>query len=308
MVNSRPKISAIVCTHNRVDSLQTCIESLSNQTVNQANYEILVIDNGSTDGTKRLCERYVELDNFRYIHEPILGLSQARNRGLQEASGELIGYIDDDAAAALECFNLDPAPDWVGGSVTLIWEKEPPSWLTEYYFGALGWVDWGREARFLDPASEWLVGCNSLFRRDTLEKFGGFDVRLGRKRNLLLSGEEVHLHHKIRAAGGTYYYHPAVHVHHQVSKERTTPQYFYRRYYWGGITDYLMAKTLPGMVSQIVSEEPQGSRLSRLMNHSFQSLGIRVPTDHKIQSRIYLCYVVGQLMAMLKYGWRRLEP
>ena len=315
-MGQQPKISAVICTHNRVDCLQYCIDSLRDQTLYPEQYEILVVDNDSTDGTAQLCRRYGDIVNFKYIHEPILGLSQARNRGLLEASGDFVGYIDDDAAAepqwlekALESFEMDPSPDWVGGSVTLVWEDEPPSWLTEYYYGALGWVNWGNMARFLDPATEWLVGCNSIFRRQSLEKFGGFDVRLGRKKKLLLSGEEVQLHHKIRAAGGTFYYNPAVHVHHQVSSERTTPSYFYRRYYWGGVTDYVMTKTLPGMASQIVSgEEPKESRLGRLMKHSLRSLGIGTKTEQKIQSRIYLSYVMGQVVAILKYGWRGLEP
>ena len=98
-MSQQPQISAVVCTHNRVDFLQRCIDSLRNQTLDPLNYEILVVDNGSIDGTEQLCERYEDVVNFRYIHEPVLGLSQARNRGLQEASGDFIGYIDDDAAA-----------------------------------------------------------------------------------------------------------------------------------------------------------------------------------------------------------------
>jgi glycosyltransferase involved in cell wall biosynthesis len=314
MMDQKPQISAVVCTHNRVNYLQACIESLQHQTLDPARYEILIVDNGSTDGTEKLCTNYQESVNFRYIKEPMLGLSHARNRGLLEATGDFIGYIDDDAAAApqwlekaLEVFALDPVPDWVGGSVTLVWEAPPPPWLTDYYYGALGWVNWGEDARYLDPESEWLVGCNSLFRRATLENYGGFDVRLGRKKNLLLSGEEVQLHHKLRAAGGTFYYHPAVHVHHSVPRERVTPEYFYRRYYWGGVTDYVMTHTLPGTPSQVLSEETKGSRLGRLTTHGIQSLGVGVDVNRKIQSRIYLAYAVGYVVAMLKYGWKGVE-
>jgi glycosyltransferase involved in cell wall biosynthesis len=310
-----PDISAVICTHNRVGCLPRCIESLIGQGLEAERYEILVVDNGSTDGTRQVCGRYERIPNFRYIHEPVPGLSQARNRGLREAAGDFIGYIDDDAEAepqwlgnALLSFATDPPPDWVGGSVTLVWEEDPPSWLTDYYYGALGWVDWGDDARVLDPASEWLVGCNSLFRRQTLEKFGGFDTRLGRKKELLLSGEEVQLHHKIRAAGGTFYYHPAVHVRHHVSRERITPKYFYRRYYWGGITDYVMAQSLPGVPSQIATGNVQESQLRRLFHHSIRSMGMGGRGDRTIQSRIYLSYVLGQIMAVLKYGWRELEP
>lgn len=309
----QPEISAVVCTHNRADCLEGCIKSLLEQSLNDDKYEIIVVDNGSTDRTRELCERYEHVVNFSYIFEPALGLSQARNRGLKEARSEFIGYIDDDAEAdscwlerALECFQMDSQPDWVGGSVTLVWQESPPSWLTEYYYGALGWVDWGEHARFLDPQSEWLVGCNSLFRKITLEALGGFDTRLGRKKNLLLSGEEVQLHHKIKSQNGSFYYHPDVRVRHHVAAIRTKPEYFYRRYYWGGITDYIMAKTLQGVPSQITAEQADGadSRIGRLMSRSFKSMGIGVTFEEKIQSRIYMSYVAGQIAALLKYGWR----
>ncbi len=169
-------------------------------------------------------------------------------------------------------------------------------------------MDWGRNPCFLDSDSQWLVGCNSLFRRDTLEQLGGFDTRLGRRNKLLLSGEEVQLHHKIKAAGGHFYYNPGVCVDHHVSAERITPEYFYRRYYWGGITDYIMARTLQGIPSQIISANGAGgSRLTRLSNNLIRSAGLFVDSEVKIQSRIYMSYVAGQLAALLKYGWRNVE-
>lgn len=314
-MTTAPDISVVICTHNRDIFLRACIDSLIGQSLPMERYEIIVVDNGSTDTTAQLCQAYCEVENFNYIQEPILGLSQARNRGLQEARAEFIGYIDDDAEAqphwlerALESFMSAPVPDWVGGLVTLVWEVDQPAWLSEEYYGALGWVDWGEVPRWLDPESEWLVGCNSLFRRKTLEKFGGFDTRLGRKKDLLLSGEEVQLHHKIRAAGGSFFYHPEVHVRHRVTRERTTPEYFYRRYYWGGITDYVMARTLQGVPSQIATGRGKSSsRLGRLTLHCLRSLGLGTDSDRTVQSRIYMSYVAGQMVAVLKYGWRKLE-
>lgn len=320
MTAAKPLISAIVCTHNRSDVLPSCLQSLVGQNLPPEQYEIIVVDNGSTDTTRAICDGYCKRENFRYVFEAIPGLSQARNRGWQEARGDFIGYIDDDAVAepqwlakALECFSLPLSPDWVGGSVTLVFEEGPPSWLTPYYYHALGWVDWGKKARTLDPASEWLVGCNSLFRRSILEKLGGFDTRLGRKKKQLLSGEEVQLHHRMRAAGAKFYYHPKVHVHHQVAKKRVLPGYFYRRYYWGGVTDYLLAKTLSGMPSQLNAKETEtraikSSRLGRLCYHAYYGLIPFAQKKKAIQSRIYLSYVVGQLAAMLRYRLTMLVP
>ncbi len=309
-MDNQIKISAIVCTHNRERYLRECLESLFDQSINQSEYEILVIDNGSTDNTGAICREYGERTNYRYIFEPVLGLSQARNTGLKEAKGQYVGYIDDDAVAdrewlekALESFGQNPEPDWVGGAVTLVWEEPPPEWLSESYYSALGWVNWGDQPRYLQSEDEWLVGCNSLFKKASLEEIGGFDTRLGRKENLLLSGEEVQVHHKLKAGGGILYYHPDVHVKHHAAKERLTPEYFYKRYYWGGITDYIMSRTLEGIPSQIVTDGGGAdSRLGRLLTNIWKSLGIFVSEKGRVQGRIYMSYVVGHFMAMMRYS------
>lgn len=306
-----PIISVIVCTHNRERFLRSCLKSLYQQTLSQEKYEVLVVDNASTDGTKAVCEEYLSFANFRYIFEAIPGLSQARNTGWQNGQGRYIAFIDDDATAVpdwlekiLVSFQAsEPEPDWVGGPVNLVWEKEPPAWLTREYFNALGWVDWGTEARLLDPQREWLVGCNCILKRDTLEKFGGFDTRLGRKKNLLLSGEEVQLHHRIQAAGGSFYYHPEVRVNHHVAAFRVEPGYFYRRYYWGGITDFIMAKTLHDVPSQNRVEQPEQSQGARLTKNFFLSTGLFSSYDRAVASRIYMAYVAGWVRAAIRYRW-----
>jgi glycosyltransferase involved in cell wall biosynthesis len=313
-----PEITGIICTHNRERYLERCILSLLSQSIVEDRYEILVVDNGSTDFTKSICDKFRDRDNFRYIYEPILGLSQARNTGWRNAHGKYVGYIDDDATAdskwfekSLEAFHVTtPEPEWVGGPVQLDWEVEAPSWLTKEYYGALGWVNWGDKARFHEGAGEWQVGCNSLYRRDILEKMDGFDTRLGRKKKLLLSGEEVQFQHRLKAIGGRLYYHPGICIFHSVPKERTQPSFFYRRYYWGGITDYIMSKTLAAVSYETVAqdeESTEGSRLKRVLVKSFQAVGLFVSREETIRSRIYICYVCGWLMAVVKYGFRKMD-
>ncbi len=315
---SLPEITGIICTHNRERYLERCILSLFDQSLDEEQYEILVIDNGSTDSTKEICDRFIDRPNFHYIFEPILGLSQARNTGWQNAKGMYVGYIDDDATAdslwfemALESFHSSsPEPEWVGGPVQLDWEVPAPAWLTKEYYGALGWVDWGKEPHFLEGAGEWLVGCNSLYRRDILEKMNGFDTRLGRKKKLLLSGEEVQFQHRLKAINGRLYYHPGICIFHSVPKERTEPAFFYRRYYWGGITDYIMSKTLEKVAYETISQEEttdEGSRVKRLLSKGFQAVGMFTSEDDKIRSRIYVSYVFGWFIAVLKYGWRNMD-
>jgi glycosyltransferase involved in cell wall biosynthesis len=250
------------------------------------------------------------------VFEPELGLSSARNGGWRHARGSYVGYLDDDAIAdrswlesALFSFeNVEPTPDWVGGPIELEWEVESPAWITEEHWVTLGYIHWGSEPRFLTDPAERLGGGNSFYTRSLLEDMNGFDTRLGRKKNLLLSGEETQFQHRLRARDGRLYYHPGVRIYHYVPEERTKPGFFYRRYYWGGITDYLMSKTLEGVsFEHIAQPESNGSRLGRLMGNSINALGMFRSQDDIIQSRIYLSYVAGQLAAIARFGWRRFE-
>lgn len=311
-----PEISAVICTHNRERYLERCIASLLAQSIPSSEYEIIIVDNGSTDSTKEICNQFAGRVNFRYLFEPVLGLSQARNTGWKAAQGKYVGYIDDDATAepawlenALRSFrSLSPSPEWVGGPVLLEWEAPSPAWLTEEYHGALGRIDWGASSHFLENAHEWLAGGNSFYRRDILQQLNGFDTRLGRKKNLLLSGEEVQFQHRLKAVGGRIYYHPGIRIHHFVPKERTQPSFFYRRYYWGGVTDCLMSKTLRGIPFEAVAQKTDsGSRAGRLFWNALRAAGFFVPTDQAVQSRIYFAYVLGWIVATVRHGRQKKE-
>ncbi|WP_417909678.1 glycosyltransferase family 2 protein [Candidatus Electronema sp. PJ] len=310
------KITAIICTHNRERFIEKCINSLYQQTLDQSLYAVLVVDNGSTDRTAAICQQFTHLPNFKYVYEAEIGLSCARNTGWKVSRTPYIGYLDDDAVAdrlwlekALWSFEqVQPQPEWVGGPVQLEWEVPAPVWLSEAYYGALGWVNWGDLPRFLEAEGEWLVGCNSFYRLDVLQQLHGFDTRLGRKKNLLLSGEEVQFQHRLRALGGRLYYHPDVCMYHFVPKERTEPSFFYKRYYWGGITDYIISRTLKNTAFVPVNQQRDSqSLLKRLLSNSFRAIGCCTPTEQTIQSRIYLAYVVGWLVAAVKYSRQKMD-
>ena len=313
-MSSSPKITGVICTHNRERYLKRCIESLYKQTLDQALYEVVVVDNGSADTTADICRQFEHLPNFRYVYEPILGLSQARNTGWQNSLGSYVGYLDDDAVAEKTWFEkalwsfeqVTPAPEWVGGPIELEWEAEAPAWIVGEYKVTLGWLDWGKEARFLTGPAERLGGGNSFYQRAVLEEMQGFDTRLGRKKKLLLSGEETQFQHRLKAAGGRLYYHPDILIYHFVPKERAEPAFFYKRYYWGGITDYLMSRTLQDIsFESIAQEQESGSSLGRLLSHTWRALGLFTDAEQKIQSRIYFAYVIGWIVAKVKWGWRK---
>lgn len=241
------KISAIVCTYNGEKFLYKAIQSLVNQTLDKGDYEILVVDNASTDGTGEVVKKFETEKNLRYILESKQGLSYARNTGLKMAEGEYVAYLDDDAIACpdwleriLEAFTtILPQPGSVGGKVEPIWEAPRPDWLPDSMLGVLTVVDWSDTPLFLGQG-QWLVGTNIAFPKRLLEEVGGFSVKLGRIGNSLLSNEEYSLCKLLERKGHKTFYCPKASVRHLVKKSRLDQKWFIRRYYWQGISNALM--------------------------------------------------------------------
>lgn len=311
-------ITAVICTRNRVAFVEKCLQSLFTQSLGRDRYEILVVNNGSTDATGDILRRYAGEPGIRVVNEPVIGLSRARNTGWREAAGEFVGYIDDDAVAAptwlesaLWSFrHVRPQPDWVGGPIDLEWETANPGWIDAELAVPLGLVDWGGTPRTL-CFPERLGGGNSFFPRERLREIGGFDERLGRGGYGLLSGEETQLQQRLEAAGGSLYYHSGVRIHHFVPKERTRPVWFYRRYYWGGISDFFMRQTLAGaalpQAGQVGGQERCG-RVRRLLRNLARAAGLFSSRSAAIHARIYLCYVVGYLIGFCRWNVGTARP
>lgn len=241
------EISVIICTYNRADYLTKLLDSLSSQTLSEKLFEILLVDNNSSDKTESIGKNYqLKVPNFRYIFEPKQGLSVARNRGLRESRSPLVAYIDDDAyasphwlASVLQAFQKDNQIVCVGGPVELDWQGEKPRWIPKKYESLYTCVDHGSEERYLEN-NTYLVGANMAFRREWLKDQGGFRVELGRKGKCLISGEESHVYHRVFETGKKVYYHPIAKIWHLVSPERKTWKWFFRRLFWDGATQPML--------------------------------------------------------------------
>lgn len=242
------QISAIICTFNRAHYLQKSLQSLIDQTLDASNYEIIVIDNRSSDETKKVVtEEFTNTSNLRYLYEPIQGLSQARNTGWQNAKGKYVAYLDDDAIASphwlekiVEVFETTvPQPGMVGGKIEPIWESPMPEWLSKNTSVYLALLDWS-DSPMTSTTRQLLAGANVSFPRHLLEEFGGFDVNLGRKANKLLSNEEILLWHQLKTRGYCCLYHPEVAVRHHIQASRLNQNWFVRRLYWEGVSDALL--------------------------------------------------------------------
>ena len=234
-------VSAVVCTRNRPNCLGKAIGSLVDQTLPKGRYEIIVVDNASTDNTKAVVEGF-QSENLRYIYEPVLGLSRARNTGWQNARGEYVAFIDDDAMACPEWLErivtafetVKPRPGSVGGKVVPIWGAARPAWLPKDMEPALTIVDWSDEPILLTQGHQFLAGANVAYPRAILETVKGFSVNLGRKGTSLLSSEEYLIERYIRRSGLGVYYDPRILVEHHIHAQRLTVRWLCRRYFWQG--------------------------------------------------------------------------
>ena len=188
------RISVIVCTYNRSKILRFCLDTLVNQTADKSLFEIIVVNNNSTDNTQSVAEEYASIHtNFRVVFEARQGLSIARNRGYMEARYEWVSYIDDDAKVsddyierAIEIISLKE-PDIFGGPYFPYYVDEKPKWFLDKYET----VELG-EARMLSR-KEFLNGTNILFNKNLLGSLGCFDAELGMTGNKIAYGEETSL-------------------------------------------------------------------------------------------------------------------
>ncbi|HUI34715.1 MAG TPA: glycosyltransferase [Stellaceae bacterium] len=244
-----PKLSAVICTHDRYDLLPEAIESLLRQDIELGAIEIIVVDNSSDQSAATdFARRYAGTADLRYLVEPQPGLSNARNVGVAAARGGIVAFIDDDGRAA---------PGWaraliaahsvyqgeagiVGGRVIPRWQTPPPGWLGSELFGYLSLVDLGDERRELKPG-EFLVGCNLSFDRAALLATGGFSIRLGRIGSgaTLLSNEELEVANRVARAGKLAIYAPDAVVEHVVHGNRLTQDWMRRRAAWQAVSDLL---------------------------------------------------------------------
>ena len=237
------KLSVIICTYNRVELLGKCVNSLMTQTARKENYEIIVIDNNSTDNTSDLIRKIKIINsNLRYVKEANQGLSYARNRGWKEAKGEYIAYIDDDCKAdnnwckrIIEAFEIvKPQPVVVGGSSSPWYNLSPPSWFCDYMES----FNWGDDCQFLQPpvAKYGFYGFNMAIKRSVLEKNGGFSTKFLHTPQKLVLGEETEFFCRIFDNNPWFWYDPSIKVLNYVSNDKFLLSNRFKRSYESGKT------------------------------------------------------------------------
>jgi glycosyltransferase involved in cell wall biosynthesis len=241
------RISAVVATRNRAGYLRKAIESLVDQDLGKEMYEIIIADNASQDDTRQVVTDFASTPNVRYLYEPVIGVSRARNTAWQQANGTYVAFLDDDAVACptwlsgfIKAFEMfTPRPGMVGGRCEPIWEAAQPDWLSDRMLGYLSIVHWSDVPLLLD-ADKWLSVCNMAIPRQVLQQAGGFREDLGRQGDRLRANPEIYLRRQIESWGFRAAYHPGIAVGHHISEARLTKSWFRKRAYWQGLSDVIM--------------------------------------------------------------------
>jgi prepilin-type N-terminal cleavage/methylation domain-containing protein len=214
LLGGTPQVSVVVCTYNGGATLKQCLQSLL--AIDYPNYEILVIDDGSTDNTSEILKRFPQI---RAIQQPNRGLSAARNVGLYAATGEIVAYTDSDCfvdrdwlsllvgqlqrsgAVAVGGPNLTPDDGWMAGCVAA--SPGQPTHVLES-----------------DQVAEHIPGCNMTFRREALLAINGFDEQFWR------AGDDVDICWRLQQAGDWITFAPGAFVWHH---RRQSPRAYLRQ-------------------------------------------------------------------------------
>jgi glycosyltransferase involved in cell wall biosynthesis len=258
--------SIIVCTYNRAAILRECLHAVIMEMTHTAQRgELMVIDNDSTDDTRLAVENVGESATsivFRYVLEPVPGLARARNRGVDEARGNILVFLDDDAIVhsgwlqtCLDAFRTDPEIAAVGGEILPRSVVSFPSWfcppLTKVYSvisldgrldGGPTNVNWLKErvgspvGRFRPyPGAEHPLGANMAFARDVFAN-RRFSTTLGRSGADLIGSEEAEIFFRLRSDNRRVAYASDMRVDHVIAADRLTEEWVVRRYWFDGVS------------------------------------------------------------------------
>ena len=153
-------VSVIIATFNRCERLVAALQSLF-AGPRDLPFEVIVVDNGSTDGTRAAVQRMADAGHpVRYVHELRRGASPARNAGARAARAPILAFMDDDQQASpgwvatmANRFRQCPAVSFLAGPVRPLWSSEPPPWMTREIQGVLSIIERGNEACRSLPAA-----------------------------------------------------------------------------------------------------------------------------------------------------------
>jgi len=273
--NIKPILTVIIPTRNRGNILKTTLESICNQNLSPDLYEILVIDNGSTDSTKDVYLDYKQkIKNIKYFYIQEPGLHNGRHKGMIESKTDILVFCDDDIEASstwlegiYESFS-DQSVALVGGKNLPKVELAMPEWIEKMWnvskplgksLAYLSISDLGDETKGIDPNYVW--GLNFSIRKSVLLEAGGFHPDGMPQELIKYRGDgETSVTEYIKEHGYKTIYNPKALVYHVIPKERLTLDYFKKRAYNQGISDsFSYIRKNRNFTSKAIAEVKSGS-------------------------------------------------
>lgn len=234
-------ITLLVCTYNRSGDLCEMLETaLSQETKGEFTYDVLIVDNNSSDDTDAVVENFVAAGhkNLRYIFELKQGKGFALNAGLKNVCASIYAIADDDLIlprnylhTVFTAFTQHPDISFVGGKVLPLWKDEVPSWLNEQHWSAIAMSDYG-DAEISSSSENPITLLAGAFRVSDVKAVGGYQDQLGVSKNNIGGTEDVDLYTKLWQSGRKGLYIPKLYLHHKVEPHRLTKSY-HRKWHTG---------------------------------------------------------------------------
>ena len=234
-------MSVITSTYNRGELLDRAVRSvLAQRAETTPPFELIVIDNNSTDTTRQIVERFARVDGrVRYLFEPQQGVSYGRNAGIREARAPLIAILDDDmraepdwVAAIVRAFREHPEADVVGGRVLPLWPAAPPVWLTREHWGPLGLVDHGDAPIIVTLERPICLVGGGACRRTVFDVVGLLAADFQRVKDGIGSLEDHEFLLRVLRTGRKGVYDPRIVAHGEIQPDRLERAY-HRRWHTG---------------------------------------------------------------------------
>lgn len=232
------KISVVICTYNRAAYIRDAMESLYGQSLGKDCFEVIVVNNNSSDDTAAICESFIREHqdaNFYFLNEPTQGASFARNTGAAIARSPLLCFMDDDAVAMpdyleriIRFFDIHPDACGLGGRIIPKYIPAEPAWMSYYVSSLVGNFDYAPGPTLFKPG-KYPLESNMIVRKTDFDRIRGFNTALpGVVGTLRIGGEGKDFFLRLQDLGNEIYYDPAIVVHHVVEVKKLTDEYMYR--------------------------------------------------------------------------------
>ena len=244
MSNPRPNtpdVAVIICTRNRAEHLAEMFPSLAKLYIPSGlTVDAIIVDNGSTDATQAVIDKFQGYGWIRTIREPKPGLSNARNAGIEATSAPIVLFTDDDVRIPT---------DWLAGMTQMFSDQDTHIVQGHIVLAesiVLPWMEWVHRAglaEFIDDESKTVIGANFGFRRTAWEKVGGFDPRFGSGTPIGF-GDDTLFGHQVRRQFGDVAIYLGAPIVHYPDTSRLTRENLLKRTSLGAISELWIAAAL----------------------------------------------------------------